>query len=367
MKRAGMALAGLVLGTACATTSGSSATQPPRQVVEEQSRARVPTPPWPAGDLRGMGNTQGPGTWLRCAWYLNAPNAKLYDLAQVQSNGIPMVPLSPPLEYEYDPTVGVPGTSHAVNRERPRRGDPGSHGTQIDAFGHMGYLSEPWTGQGPFPTDKVRYFGGLTQAEVKPTPDSPLLKLGVETIPPIITSAVLLDAHGYLGKGEPMKPGQQITPADIEGMMKAQGIAERGLLPGDVLYIYTGWEKNWATDGSGRRYVMMGPGLSFEAAKYLRSKAIVAVGIDNPYVDPAPEGLLEFKAPPAEGMPPGIAFGVHYYNLTQAGIHQVENARLSELVADKVWTSCTLILPQPVKGGSGSVVRPVAIGVPGAP
>ncbi len=31
--------------------------------------------------------------------------------------------------------------------------------------------------------------------------------------------------------------------------------------------------------------------------------------------------------------------------LTQMGIHHIENAKLDELADDKVWTSCTMILP----------------------
>jgi kynurenine formamidase len=56
---------------------------------------------------------------------------------------------------------------------------------------------------------------------------------------------------------------------------------------------------------------------------------------------------------------------VHHLLLTQLGIHHVESAKLDELARDKVWTSCTLILPLREQGAAGSAVRPVAIGVPG--
>ena len=52
--------------------------------------------------------------------------------------------------------------------------------------------------------------------------------------------------------------------------------------------------------------------------------------------------------------------------LSQAGIHQIENAKLDEMAGDKVWTSCTLVLPLREQGAAGSAVRPVAIGVPPA-
>ena len=55
---------------------------------------------------------------------------------------------------------------------------------------------EVWDGQG-ISAAAARYYGGFAQGEVKPTPDSPLLKLGIDKVPPIITSAVLLDARSF--------------------------------------------------------------------------------------------------------------------------------------------------------------------------
>jgi hypothetical protein len=62
--------------------------------------------------------------------------------------------------------------------------NPSHQGTQIDALGHFGYLDEAWDGTSPLSTDTVRYYGGFSQRDVKPTPDSPLLKLGMDKCPP---------------------------------------------------------------------------------------------------------------------------------------------------------------------------------------
>ena len=42
----------------------------------------------------------------------------------------------------------------------------------------------------------------------------------------------------------------------------------------------------------------------------------------------------------------------------------LEGRRAEATVADKVWTSCTMILPLRTKGSAGSPVRPIAIGAP---
>ncbi|MEM9529740.1 MAG: cyclase family protein [Pseudomonadota bacterium] len=357
----------LLIGcTALACVLGGCATAPPapmadtEQSMTEKSAARVPSGPWPAGDERGMANTLGAGTWARCAHYLTGNGARSYELSHVRSNDMTQSPFGVPLKYDYRPTVGIPGTQHAFNGEQIATGEPAAQGTQMDALGHFAFLDTPWDGSQPFPAEGANYYSGYTQEQVKPTPDSPLLKLGVENVPPIVTSAVLLDARAHLGGGEALKAGQLITADDIQDMLEAQGLGWRGLMAGDVLYIYTGWSDSWEED----EYYTKGPGISFDAAKMLEESQVVLVALDNPFTDPVNAGALAGQAGPPEGTPPGLPFAIHHYNLTQSGILQIQNMKLNELAQDQVWLSCTMILPLRSKGGSGSPVRPVAIGTP---
>ncbi len=356
----------VLVGAAIAVLMASAAlaqSDDQRQIVE-RSKALVPSPPWGQGDQMGMGNTIGSGTWLRCSYHLANSNSRTYEVSHIRSMSMPMSPFGVPLKYVYRPTASIPGTKHAFNDEQLEAGQPGAQGTQMDALGHFAVLDEAWDGKGDIPVDTSTYYGGLGQSEVKPTPDSPLLKLGIENAPPIVTSAVLLDAKTHLGGGQPMKPGQLVTKADIEAMLKAQGLAWRGLLPGDVLYIYTGWGDNWKDPDTEKFYYSKGPGLSYDAAKYIGEKAVVLLALDNPFTDPVNDGQLMGKAGPPEGTPPGLPFAVHHQNLSQSGVHQIQNASLAKMAQDKVWTSCTMILPLRSRGGAGSPVRPVAIGAP---
>ncbi len=321
-------------------------------------------PPWPAGDEIGMANTLGPATWARCAPHLANPNAKVYELSFVRSNTMPQSPFAVPLRENAKPTVGIPGTRHAFNTDEVVSGDPGQQGTQMDALGHFSVLPEPWDGKQPFPSGGASYYGGFKQSDVKPTPDSPLQKLGIDKVPPIVTTGVLLDAKTYLGKGKALEPGAIVTAADIEGMLKAQGLESRGLQPGDVLYIYTGWGDNWKDPDTEKFYYTKGPGLAYDGAKLAQDKQVVLVALDNPFTDAVAEGMLQGKAPPAPGTPPDLPFAIHHQNLVEAGIHNIQNANLGALAADKVWVSCTIILPLRTQGASGSPVRPVAIGAP---
>lgn len=331
------------------------------KAVINVSRGLVPKPPWPAGDEIGMANTLGVGTSMRCAFHLSQQNSHIYELSHLRSNEMPSSYWTPAMKYEYPSTAGLPNTLIAWHSGMKITGVSGAQGTQMDAFGHWGYLDEVWDGKTAYPLEKVKYYGGHKQLDVKPIANGPLQKLGIDNVPPIITSAVLLDAKTHLGQGKPMKPGQQIHGKDIEDMLVAQGLGWRDLLPGDVLYIYTGWGDNWQE----KDYYDGGPGLSFDAAKYLETKSIVLVGLDNPYTDAINVGQFSGQASPPPGTPREMHAPVHHHNLTHSGIHQIQNIKLAKMANEKVWTSCTVILPIKVKGASGAPVSPIAIGVRG--
>jgi kynurenine formamidase len=276
---------------------------------------------------------------------------------------MPQSPFAEPVDYTFNPPSGVPYSRHGFHHELTS-GSVGGQGTQFDALGHFGYLPEIWKGEGEFPAEDLMYYGGYTHSEVQPGSEGPLQRLGMENVPPIVTSAVLLNAQEYVGNGEPLEDGDIITPEDIEGMLQAQVLGDRGLLPGDVLYIYTGWERHCQDPAGDSIYYTQGPGLAYATVDYLEEHAITLVALDNPFTDPAPEGKLRGQAELTEGMPQDLPFGIHHHNLTQAGIHQIQNARLAEMAEDGVWTSCTMVFPLNVRGAAQSPVRPIAIGAP---
>jgi len=325
--------------------------------------ASVHAQPWPAGDERGMANRIGPATYARCAFHLQQPRAKAYELSHLRTNTMPASPFAGPTRARPKATAGIPGTAHAFNSENlNENAEPAQQGTQMDALGHFAYFRQPWDGKSEFPAKDAVYYGGFTQQDVKPAPDSPLLKLGIEKAPPIVTSAVLLDAKSY--KKKSMEAGELVTAKDLQNILRIQGLEKRGILAGDVVYVRTGWGDHWRDPDTEKFYYTKAPGLSFDAAQWLAGKRIVAIALDTPFVDTVAEGMLMGKAGPAPGTPPGLPFAVHHHMLAQAGIHLIENGKLDELAADRVWTSCTMILPLRDKGAAGSAVRPVAIGVP---
>jgi kynurenine formamidase len=238
----------------------------------------------------------------------------------------------------------------------------GNQGTQMDALGHFGHLETPWDGESKLDISDARFFNGFKGEEVKPSNNSPLLKLGIETVPPIITSAIMIDVKKYAFGGKSMGAGEFITVEDFKKSVIQSSINSRGILPGDVVLIYTGWSENYKDPDITKLYYSMAPGISYNLAKYLASKKVVAVGLDTPFVD----ALSDPNNPiaPPKGTPNNMAFPVHHYFLTQAGVHTLENFNLKKMAEDSVELSCVMILPLLVKGSSASSIRPVAIGSP---
>ena len=81
--------------------------------------AGAPAPPWPAGDERGMANTLGEATTLRCGWHLSQRGARTYEASFVRSNTMPKSPFANPSLSKPKPTAGVPFSAPRLQqRER---------------------------------------------------------------------------------------------------------------------------------------------------------------------------------------------------------------------------------------------------------
>ena len=327
-------------------------------------RLKVPAPPWPAGDERGMANQIGPATLVRCAWHMQQPGSRTYEISHLRSNTMPLSPFTGPYVDEAEADVGHPGTAHAFNSEALNEGaEPAQQGTQIDALGHFAALKQPWDGSSPLAVDEAAYYGGFTQKDVKPTPDSPIAQAR--------HGQGAADRHH---RGAARREGAcRQRPAD-EGRRAGHRRAHPGDAEGaghreprhPARATWSMCTPAGATTGATRT-----PRRSITARRRAFRTTRRATSASDASWSSAwtrrsstrcPTGLLAGKAGPAPGTPAGLPFAVHHHMLTQMGIHHIENAKLDELARDKVWTSCTMILPARQKGAAGAEVRPVAIG-----
>jgi kynurenine formamidase len=136
----------------------------------------------------------------------------------------------------------------------------------------------------------------------------------------------------------------EITPEDLQQALQRQNLK---LEPGDAVLIHTGWGKLWGKDNA--RYVKSCPGIGIAAAEWLIKQDPMLLGADNWPVEVAPNPDKELSLP------------VHQIALVVNGVHLLENVKLEELAAKKIYEFAFVMQPLKMKGLSGSTVAPAAI------
>jgi kynurenine formamidase len=164
---------------------------------------------------------------------------------------------------------------------------------------------------------------------------------GIETVPPIILRAVIIDTVPSVGV-MPVPDGQAVTLAQIQAAVAAQGVLIR---PGDAVLVRTGKVTQFTTDAEA--FQAGCPGIDGPAARWLAEQGMALFGLDTTSADPLPT--------------PNQDDTVHEALLIQRGIHIIENLYLEDLVSAGVRECLFICLPLKIDGATGSWVRPVAI------
>jgi kynurenine formamidase len=255
-------------------------------------------------------------------------SSKVYDLGQPYWWGMPVHPADPPfLMYLYRyhehtknlfdtvaPGLGFADSLEVVSTSM-------HSGTHLDALCHM--------------SKNGRLFGGVTASELET--HSGYSKMGVEEVPVIVKRGVLLDLPFY--KGLDILPERyEITPEDIEGVLRKQGVS---IHPGDAVLVRTGYSRFMTSDND--VYLHKFAGLGARGARHLASKKISVACSDN----------LAFGVPKP--------FELHQIFLVENGIFMVKSMNMEELARDEVYVSMLIIAPLKIKGATGSLVRPIAL------
>ena len=202
----------------------------------------------------------------------------------------------------------------------------GQVGTQFDGFAHQSHEDSHYN---CVKTGDISTRGGFT-------------KFGMDKIGTLMTRGVMLDIAGL--KGVEMLPDTyEVTVADLEGAMQKQNLK---IQAGDAVLIHTGWGKLYGKDNA--RYVKTSPGLGIPAAEYLAKLDPMLLGADNWPVEVSPNP------------DPKLSLPVHQVALVVHGLHLLENMKLDEMAAKKIWEFAFVM--QPIKAAfTGSTVAPVAI------
>jgi kynurenine formamidase len=177
---------------------------------------------------------------------------RVYDLGHILDEHIPAFPGRSFRQH-------LVTTAHQLNRRRADAGPAGwgqnnvnwivdvvsgtsQMGTHLDALNHL--------------QEGDCFYNGYTLGEI--AEDYGTNKLGMETVPQIITRGLLLDMAALRGV-EHLQRGEVITVSDIEAALQRQSLTvERG----DVVLFHTGWGNFWMRDNEAYLSGEPGPGLA---------------------------------------------------------------------------------------------------------
>ena len=280
---------------------------------------------WGAGDERGSGNhMKNPETLLRGARLIKT--GEVIELGHVLG---PTMPFFGPriMNIVTKRTFMNPGANARGSNEEIMTGEFGQIGTQFDGFSHQTHGSSLYN---CFKQDEISTRSGFN-------------KLGIEKVGMFFARGVLLDVAAFKGV-DMLGDAYEITVSDLEATMDKQNVK---INAGDAIIINTGWGRLYGKDNP--RFVKSTPGVGTAAAEWLVKKDPLLVGSDNWPVEVSPNPDKDLSLPD------------HQIFLVVHGVHLLENMKLDELAAKKVYEFAFTMQPLKLQGASGSTVAPAAI------
>jgi kynurenine formamidase len=182
-------------------------------------------------------------------------------------------------------------------------------GTHLDALSHL-QIGD-------------RAYNGWSVTELAGT--AGVRRLGVETVPQIVTRGWLVDATGR----------DVITVDDLGGIAPT---------PGDAVLFHTGWGEHWRDPET---YLSREPGPGMEVAAWLVEHGVALTGADTWSYGPVPAEDRPFEVPQTLNV--------------RHGVFIVENLDTAELAADGVREFALILTHPKLRGATGAWTSPIAL------
>lgn len=253
--------------------------------------------------------------------------AKVYELGQPFFVGMPRRMSAPPFMFSlirsHNDTMPSDFTSAAGVFSM------GDHtGTHIDAFCHCG-VDQKVYGHGENVLQSESYGSGVGVGAIEETP--PIMRRGVLLDIPLVRGVDVLGSD------------DEITDADLAAAEQKHGIRVQ---EGDVALIRTGWARYFDADPHKFNAAdAVVPGVGLSAAEWLGERKISYTGSDTTAYEKVNKTQLK----------------VHRLLLTRRGVQIMESMNLEELARDRVYEFVFIALALPIRGATGSPIRPIAV------
>jgi kynurenine formamidase len=310
-------------------------------MLAERDSLRVadePVPWWPsrygADDQIGSLNEITPATIVAAARLVR--QGKVFDLGRVLDSTVPHFPG----RFWQQTLVS---NAHLNNPARPEGTEGGwgrnqvnwlielatgtfQIGTQLDGLNHLQIGDRLYNGHRA--RDIVEDWGTN--------------KLGIETVPPIITRGVLVDVARHRGVAR-MSAGDIVGVDELELILRSQ---ETPVGPGDAVIFHTGWGSLWENHDA---FNAGEPGIGMAVANWLVEHHVAVTGADT----------WSYGAVPSED--PERPFLVPQTLNVRFGLFIMENLA-TEVIAQAGLTEFLFCLTHhKTRGSTGAVIAPAAV------
>jgi kynurenine formamidase len=235
-------------------------------------------------------------------------------------------------------------SSHLINSRRPN-GTPGGWG-----LNHLNWITELVTGTFQIGTQLDglnhlqigdRFYNGLRAQDI--IEEWGTNRLGIETVPPVITRGVLADVAGARGVAR-LGAGDVIGVDELEATLRDEGVRVE---PGDVLLFHTGWGALWDTDP--QLFTSGEPGPGMAVADWLVDRRVAMTGADTWSYGPVP------------GEHPAHPFLVPQTLNVKHGVFIMENLATEVLARGRVYEFMFVLTHHKTRGSTAAIIAPAAV------
>jgi kynurenine formamidase len=278
--------------------------------------------PFGADDQLGMLNHL---TDAKCAAALGLVRAgRMYDLSRVLDETVPVFPgrhfrqTLVTTAHHTNPPMGL--GANEVNWVTEVISGTMQLGTHLDALCHL-QMGD-------------RGYNGWSVAEI--AEPAGVNRLGVETVPQIVT-------HGHLVDVAARRGVDALAGGDVIGIEDVGGIEPE---PGDAVLFHTGWGARW-DDAPAYLEAEPGPGLAL--AHWLAEHGVALTGCDTWSYGPVPaeDPMRPFEVPQTLNV--------------RHGVFVVENLDTAALAADGVRDFALVLTHPKLRGATGAWTSPIAL------
>jgi kynurenine formamidase len=294
---------------------------------------------WPSRygpeDEAGSLNEVTPEAVVRAAGLVR--RGRVFDLSHVLDSDIPAFPGRSFRQY-------LTTSAHQLNRRAANAGREGlgrnnvnwiveqvaacsQMGTHMDGLNHLQIGDRTYNGHRL--VDLVEEYGTN--------------RLGIETLPQVVTRGLLLDVARVRGVHR-LERGEVVTPEDAVAALGRHGLAVN---PGDAVLFHTGWGRHWGVDN--QAYVAGEPGPGMALGRWLVEHRVALTGCDT----------WSFGPVPAED--PDQPFVVPQTLNVKHGVVVLENLHLAQLADAGVGEFLFVVSHAKLRGATGGWVAPLAV------